>query len=352
MRPEVEEKIRKAWDKKMLQIISKTEELDFSQLKATLFPYQKEGVAFATFRDGAILADEMGLGKTIQAIGTAIMKKTLFGFKRTLVICPASLKEQWKKEIEKFSHESAVVVDGLPAQRRALYQHSEDYFLIVNYETVLRDWRELNKVDPDFIILDEAQKIKNFNTLTAQSIKFLKKKHALVITGTPIENRITDLYSIVQFVDPEFLSPLWEFSYQHCYFDQSIHDKITGYYNLQQLNERLKPILLRREKRAVLKDLPQVTEVIIPVEMHPDQAMAHAGFASGIGKILSKKFITPFDMQKLMLLMTNMRMVCDSTFLIDKETHYSPKLVELEDVLLNKMDIRDKGAKVIIFRSG
>jgi SNF2 family DNA or RNA helicase len=349
VREEVEEKVKKAWDLEMLDLAKKEEQLDFSLLKTNLFPYQKEGVAFAAFRDGAIIADEMGLGKTIQAIAAAVMKKKLFGFKRTLIICPASLKEQWKQEIEKFSYEKAVIVDGLPNQRAELYRHSDAYFIIVNYETVLRDWREMNRMETDFIILDEAQKIKNFSTITAQSIKLLEKKHALVITGTPIENRLIDLYSIVQFIDSQFLSPLWEFSYQHCYFDETKADKITGYYNLQQLNERLKPILIRREKRKVIKDLPQITEITVPIEMHPEQSAYHANYAKGIAAILRKKFISPFDLQKLMLLMNSMRMVCDSTFLVDKESYISPKLHELKYILLEKLDLRNNKNKVIIF---
>lgn len=349
IRPEVEEKIKKAWDQEMLQLAKKEGALDFSLLKTTLFPYQQEGVAFAAFRDGAIIADEMGLGKTIQAIATAVMKKKLFDFKRTLIICPASLKEQWKQEIEKFSHEKALVVEGLPAQRAELYRESDAYFIIANYETVLRDWREMNRMETDFIILDEAQKIKNFSTITAQSIKLLEKKHALVITGTPIENRLIDLYSIVQFIDPQFLSPLWEFSYQHCYFDETKADKITGYYNLQQLNERLKPLLIRREKRKVIKELPLVTEITVPVAMHLDQEVYHSNCAKGISAILRKKFISPFDQQKLMLLMNNMRMVCDSTFLVDKESYTSPKLHELKYILLEKLDLKNSKSKVIIF---
>lgn len=349
IRPEVEEKIKKAWDREMLDVVKKEEELDFSSLKGTLFPYQQEGVAFATFRDGAIIADEMGLGKTIQAIATAVMKKKLFGFKKTLIICPASLKEQWKQEIEKFSHEKAVVAEGLPEQRASLYRNSDAYFIIANYETVLRDWREMNRMETDFIILDEAQKIKNFSTITAQSIKLLEKKHALVITGTPIENRLIDLYSITQFIDPQFLAPLWEFSYQHCYFDENKADKITGYYNLQQLNERLKPILIRREKRKVLKELPQVTEITVPVALHLEQEIYHASYAKGIAAILRKKFISPFDLQKLMLLMNSMRMVCDSTFLVDKESYISPKLHELKHIILEKLDLKNHKGKVIIF---
>jgi SNF2 family DNA or RNA helicase len=349
IRPEVEEKVKKAWDREMLETLKHDTKLDFSLLKVELFPYQKDGVSFATFLDGAVIADEMGLGKTVQAVATAIMKKTLFDFKRTLIICPASIKEQWKQEISKFSHEQAEVVEGLPDQRLKIYQESKAYFLIVNYETVLRDWREINRMETDFIILDEAQKIKNFSTLTSQSIKMLTRKHALVITGTPIENRLIDLYSIIGFADPHYLSPLWEFSHQHCYFDQTNKNKITGYFNLQQLKDRLKPIVIRREKRVVLKELPKITEITVPVNFHEEQQMYHANCAKGIASILRKKFISPYDQQRLMLLMANMRMVCDSTYLVDKESYVSPKLHELKGILVDKLDLRNQDGKVIIF---
>ncbi len=349
IRPEVEEKIRKAWDDEMLRHVGEENELDYSLINATLYPYQKEGVKFATFRRGAILADEMGLGKTLQAITTAIMKKNLFGFKHTLVICPASLKEQWKKEVEKFTQETAVVIEGRPEERQEIYRTSSAFFMILNYETVLRDYVEINRMDTDFIILDEAQRIKNYETKTAYTIKSLQKKHALVITGTPIENRLTDLYSIMQFVDRELLEPLWEFSYQHCYFDSVKRDKITGYYNLQALSNRMKAVLLRREKKDVIKDLPQVTEQIIPIAMHPDQAAYHMSYARGVAAITQKKNISPYDLQRLLMLLNKMRMDCDSTFLVDKETNISPKMEELKEILLEKMDVKNQDSKIIIF---
>lgn len=349
VRPEVEEKVKRAWDKDLLSMVEENSPLDFSQFPVKLFPYQEEGVRFATYREGAIIADEMGLGKTIQAICTAVLKKQLFGFKRTLIVCPASLKEQWKNEIEKFSSEKAVVAEGFPEERAEIYKSKDAFFVIVNYETVLRDLRDINRMAPDFVVLDEAQRIKNFSTITARHVKKIKRKHALVITGTPIENKLIDLYSIVDFVDPYFLSPLWEFSQQHCYFDTESQMKITGYYNLQQLHERMKPILIRREKRTVLKDLPDVTEVNVPVSFHSEQEAMHANFANGIAKILGKKFITPFDQQRLMLLLNCMRMVCDSTFLIDKQTNISPKLHELRYILREKLEVKERPAKIIIF---
>jgi ERCC4-related helicase len=353
IRPEVLSKVERIFNKLSLAEIKKSTDISVildSHLKnIQLFPYQREGVDFAAYREGAIIADEMGLGKTIQAIGVAIAKKYLFDFKKTLVITPASLKDQWKREIEKFSDEKALIAEGAPNERVLAYTNKNAYFVIVNYETVLRDLVQINKMKPDFIILDEAQKIKNYTTMTAGTIKALHKKHSLVITGTPIENRLIDIYSVVSFVDNQLLAPLWEFSYQHCYFDAKLKNKITGYYNLQGLKERLGNLLIRREKADVLTQLPNVSQSDIPIEMHPAQENYHASFSRGIAKILAKKFITPFDMQMLQMLLAKMRMVCDSTYLVDMETNHSPKLEELRHILIDKMDIRNHDRKVLVF---
>jgi SNF2 family DNA or RNA helicase len=177
----------------------------------------------------------------------------------------------------------------------------------------------------------------------------LQSKHTLVITGTPIENRLIDLFSIVSVLDPYFFGPLWEFSYQHCLFDPEKVNKINGYYNLQALNGKLADILIRREKRNVLDQMPNVQQIDIPVALSPEQAEYHASYAKGIAAIIRKKYLTAYDLQRLQLLLANMRMVCDSTYLIDEETNVSPKLEELENILFEQFDLKNTDRKVIIF---
>ncbi|MGM0619594.1 MAG: DEAD/DEAH box helicase [Bacteroidota bacterium] len=349
IRPEVAEKIEAAYENEMLISLRDQHIPDFCMIDAELYPYQKEGVEFALFRKNAIIADEMGLGKTIQAITTAILKKQIFGFTKTLVVCPASLKEQWQKEVEKFTNEKALVVQGFPDERAEQYKKNDCFIFIVNYETVLRDQRAINKAGFDFIILDEAQRAKNYETKTASSLKRLEAKHKLAITGTPIENRLIDIFSVMGILDPTFLGPLWEFSYQHCLFDPDRHNKINGYYNLQKLNKQLEKVLLRREKRKVIDQLPNLQQIDIAVNLSPLQADYHGSYARGLASILRKKFLTPYDMQKMQLLLASMRMVCDSTYLIDDETNESPKLEELEHILIEKLDVRNKNTKIIIF---
>jgi SNF2 family DNA or RNA helicase len=349
IRPEVREKVERAFEQSMLRELEQTHKPDYSGMKEELFPYQKEGVEFALYKKVALIADEMGLGKTLQAAAAAVLKKQLFGFTKTLVVCPATLKSQWKKEIERFTHEQALIIQGRPEEREAQYFDSTCFFHIVNYETILRDSLAINKAGFDFLILDEAQRIKNYETKTSSSIKRLQPKHTLVITGTPIENRLIDIFSIVSVLDPYFFGPLWEFSYQHCLFDPVKTNKINGYYHLQALNEKLSAILIRREKREVLDQLPTVQQIDIPVALAPEQAEYHASFSKGIARIIHKKFLTAYDLQKLQRLLASMRMVCDSTYLIDEQTNVSPKLEELQHILFEKLDLEHTDRKIIIF---
>jgi len=349
IRPEVQEKVARCYEQLMLSELREKVIPEFTGIKAEMFPYQQEGVKFTLFKKAAIIADEMGLGKTLQAISAAILKKQIFGFTKTLVVCPATLKSQWKKEIEHFSGEKAIIVSGYPQEREKQYLNNEAYFLIVNYETVLRDSQEINKAGFDFLILDEAQKVKNYETKTSSAIRRIKPKHTLVITGTPIENRLIDIFSIVNVIDPYFFGPLWEFSYQHCLFDTEKLNKINGYYDLDKLNEKLAEILIRREKNQVLDQLPNVQQIDIRVELSPLQSEYHGSYMSGLSKIVRKKFLTPFDLQQIMLLMSNARMVCDSSFLIDEETNESPKLDKLKEMLFEKLDIKNNPRKIIIF---
>lgn len=349
IRPEVNEKIDKYFEKRSFQQLSKKITPDFSKIKAKLFDYQKESILFSLFKKGNIIADEMGLGKTLQAIAVAIFKKDIYGLNKALIICPASLKYQWKKEIERFTGEKAIIIEGMRSDRHAIYKSAAEFFLIANYEAVMRDITVIHQYPPDMIILDEAQKIKNYDTKTSHAVKSIPKKHSLVITGTPLENNLLDLYSIMNFVDPEVLAPQWEFSMNHCYFDKEKQNMITGYYNLQELKNKLADYVIRREKANVLKELPAVQEVMVPVVLHPAQAEIHAGFARSLAPILHKKHKTFYDVQRIQQILTSMRMVCDSTFLIDKETNHSPKLDELETILLEKLSIKNRKRKVIIF---
>lgn len=303
------------------------------ELKTELYPYQEDGIRFCLYKKAALIGDEMGLGKTLQAIVLAILKKRIFDFKKVLVVTLASLKEQWKREIERFSDESADIVAGNPKQRQTIYFGNHSLFKITNYEAVLRDVTTLSRFKPDLIILDEAQRIKNFSTKTADAVKRLPGKHALVLTGTPLENKLEDVYSIVQFLDPYLLTPLWQFAADHFMLSREKKGKILGYRNLEQLHERLKTIVIRRRKEEVLTDLPDEVVNNYYVDLHDKQLKIHSGYMQALLPLLNKKFLTPMDLRRIQELLLRMRMVCNSTYLIDRRTHISPKLKELEGIV-------------------
>jgi superfamily II DNA or RNA helicase len=302
-------------------------------LNTSLYPYQKEGVRFGVLKKGVLIGDEMGLGKTLQAISLGILKKEIFGFSKILVVTLASLKEQWRREIEKFSQEKATIIEGGPHKRKAMYQNDLNLFKITNYEAVLRDVAILSGFNPDIIILDEAQRIKNFSTKTADAVKQLPKKHAIVLTGTPLENKLEDVYSIVQFLDPYMLTPLWKFAADHFMIPIKKKTNIAGYKNLAMLKEKLKPLLIRRKKEEVLKELPREVVNNYYIELSREQQEIHGGYARSLMPLLNKKFLTPMDIRRIQTLLLRMRMVCDSTYLVDRDTHISPKLKELKSII-------------------
>ena len=154
----------------------------------------------------------MGLGKTVQAVAASTLLKELHGIRRVLVISPASLKGEWLEQIEKFSDCPATIVSGPKKQRQAAYT-ADSFFILANYEQIRYDLTFINaRLRPDLIVLDEAQRIKNWQTKTAAAIKSLASPYAFVLTGTPLENRIDEIYSIVEFLDPWLFGPLFQFN--------------------------------------------------------------------------------------------------------------------------------------------
>ena len=207
------------------------------------------------FSERALLADEMGLGKTVQAIAACELLARQKGIERVLVVCPASVKAEWEEQIARFS-ERERPLRRRPASRSAWPLYREPaFFNIVNYEQVVNDADEINRLlAPDVVILDEAQRIKNWQTKTARKVKSLRSPFAFVLTGTPLENRIDEAYSIVQYLDPELFGPLFRFNRDFYELDE--RGRPVGYRNLEELHRRLGPVMLRRRKADVEAQLP------------------------------------------------------------------------------------------------
>ncbi|MCL4191765.1 MAG: DEAD/DEAH box helicase [Thermoguttaceae bacterium] len=317
-------------------------------LRTKLYPYQCEGALFAARAGRCLIADDMGLGKTIQAIAaTEILARTM-GIQRVLIVCPTSLKHQWQREIEKFTGRESTVIEGLLARREALYR-AEGMFKITNYDVICRDLDFIRQWQPDLVILDEAQRIKNWKTRTAQSVKRIESEYAFVLTGTPLENRLEELYSIVEFVDRFRLGPMFRFLDAHQHVDET--GRVVGYRNLGKISETLKPILIRRTKQEVLPELPERIDKRLFLPMTPQQMKHHEENRETVGRIVQKwkrfGFLSESDQQRLMIALQNMRMSCNSTYLLDKKTDYGFKADEALKVLSDVLEMQD--SKVVVF---
>jgi len=314
-------------------------------LKAELLPYQLDGVAFAVGAGRAIIADEMGLGKTIQGVGVAELLSQDADISRVLVICPASLKSQWRLEIERFADRDCQLILGSASERARQYDN-DCFFTICNYEQVLRDIVTIERVPWDLIILDEAQRIKNWETKTSQTIKALKSPFALVLTGTPLENRLEELFSIVEFIDDRRLGPAFRFYNRYRVTDEK--GKLMGYKNLDELRKNLKPVLLRRTKNKVMKQLPPRTTEIRRIPPTDEQLEIHNGHKRIVQTIITKRYISEMDLLRLQKALLMCRMSANSTFLVDKQPPgYSSKLEEL-DTLIEQL-MREDDRKIVLF---
>ncbi len=318
------------------------------ETRVPLFPYQREGMLHLAFTERALLADEMGLGKTIQAIAACALLKRLNRAERVLVVTPASLKGEWEEQIRQFTDLPTRLVFGGLAARREAYD-AGTFFTVVNYEQMIRDALEVNaRFRPDVVVLDEAQRIKNWNTQTAQAIKRLKSRYAFILTGTPIENRIDELYSLMDFLEPRALGPLFRFNRDFYQFDE--RGRPSGYRDLARLHERIAPYMLRRRKSDVETELPDRTDRQHFVKLTPKQQQVydeHHEIVARLAAIAKRRPLTQQEQERLMMNLAMMRMVCDTTYILDPKTRDCPKLAELEKVLEECRE--NEGVKVIVF---
>ncbi|KAF0125692.1 MAG: Non-specific serine/threonine protein kinase [Elusimicrobia bacterium] len=336
-------------------------------LKIRLHPYQVEGILFAAKKRRAFIGDDMGLGKTAQAIGTALLLKELGAVHRAVIFCPASLKFQWRNEIGKISAASAAVVSGGARERAELYKTSKDFFFILNYELLYRDLDAIADLSSGLVILDEAQRIKNWETKVAKTIKRLESPFRLVLTGTPIQNKLPEFQSIAEFLHPRALGAPWKLVPTYARFDAD--DRISGYTNLDHLRRRMDGFFIRRTREAVLSQLPKRTDNNFWTDLTQAQRQEHDALANQVRRVIARweklKRITKEDIQRLMTLLACMRIVSNAYGQYDwksvetealtarrasaefKKKTGSPKLEEFQKVAADLLE--DPGQKIVVF---
>jgi superfamily II DNA or RNA helicase len=286
-------------------------------LESVLRPYQKQGVAWLGFLRangfGGILADEMGLGKTLQVLAhLAILPPNRAPSGATLphlVVCPTSLVFNWAAEAARFTPALRVLVlHGIDRQQRFAQLPDHD-LVITSYALLRRDTEFYRKLQFDTVILDEAQHIKNRQTQNAQAVKNIRSRHRLVLTGTPLENSVLDLWSIFDFLMPGYLGAAPDF--RERYELPIVRERCPAAQN--RLARRLQPFLLRRLKRTVAADLPPRIEQVSTCELSPAQRAVYQQVLAASRRELLASDSPPSSGKNRMLVLTallRLRQIC------------------------------------------
>ncbi len=336
-------------------------------LKRKLYPYQVQGVLRALEAARFMLADDMGLGKTAEAIGVCHVLWHTARLRRGLLIVPASLKAQWLREWQLFTDLPVRIVDGNPDARRRAYRAARTGFLIANYEQVLRDLPLIEDWNPRIVVLDEAQRIKNWATKTAACIKKLRPPLRLVLTGTPMENRLEELASILEWVDDMAMEPKWRLVPWHTIYADGRTGAI-GARNLTTLRQRMSPCVLRRTRQEVLDQLPPRTDTVVPIELTEAQREEHDALRRPIVALVhiaERRKLTHKEFLRLMQLLTTQRIIANGLAQHQFTEQWprisgvtnptpallrgleSPKLLELREILVQL--VVEQRRKVVVF---
>ena len=326
-----------------------TDEMLDQLLTVSLYPYQKEGIRFAFEKGKSIIADEMGLGKTIQAIATAELLRKERLVSSVLIVCPTSLKYQWKREIERFARAETLVIEGGHLQRKGQYV-KDVFYKVVSYNSMCNDVKILGSLQTDLLIMDEVQRLKNWNTQISQAARRIRSNYSVVLSGTPLENRLEELYSVMEFADQWCLGPYYQFKDACIECDET--GKVIGYKNLNRVGEQIRQRLIRRTKKSVALQMPKRQDKNLIVPMTKEQMGIHNECDFQVGILVKKwqsmHFLSETDRLRLLKLLSQMRMVCDSTYILDQKTRKDTKVDETMNILIDLFSQGD-GEKVVIF---
>ncbi len=314
-----------------------------SAITATLMQHQQEGFSWlyenVHVPRGSLLADDMGLGKTMQIIALFAALDETDDFKPTLIVLPKALLENWQSEINKFMATPIAMYFHIGSERiREVKAIQNMQIVFTTYETLSRDQLLLGKIKWKTIVLDEAQKIKNTTTYVTNAAKAMNSKRRIALTGTPVENNLTELWSIIDFVQPGLMGSLKEFKQTY----QLPIEKEENQDAAVRLHEKLSPVLLRRNKTDILKDLPQKEEIYIECQL------------SGVQKNLYKELIyqREEDKGRTLAIIQNLLMLCSHPALLGEELMDMGSIEnidKLEKTMSVLKQINDANEKVILF---
>lgn len=324
--------------------------------KGTLRPYQKAGFSWLYFLEkwnlGACLADDMGLGKTIQLIAFLLtLKEEKLLIKPSIIVCPTSVLNNWEREIEKFAPSLKAIIhhgEQRSKEKTFLKEAKKVDVIITSYALIYRDFDTLNLVKWQGIILDEAQNIKNPQAKQTQAIQELNSDFRIALTGTPVENRLSELWSILQFLNPGYLGTQQFFQRRFTIPIEKFGDK----HSLQTLRSLVQPFILRRLKtdKNIIQDLPEKQEMIVYCGLSSEQGQLYQNLVEeSLGKINESQGIKRHGL--VLTLLMKLKQVCNHPAHLLKEEKLdflprSGKLLRLEEML---EEVVAEGDRSLIF---
>lgn len=321
-------------------------------LQNILRPYQKIGFnwlsTIVNYKFGGLLADEMGLGKTLQIISLLLARKEKIQNQLpSLIVAPASVIYNWQAEVKKFAPSlNVALLDGTKKERERLLLDAKKYDLLISsYQSLNRDLEAYQNLIFDVEVIDEAQNIKNQQSVTAKTVKVIKAHHKLALTGTPIENKLSELWSIFDYLIPGFLGSYPDFRKKYELPIVKEQDKEAE----DQLANMVIPFILRRLKKDVLRDLPDKDEEIVPVKMNKKQADLYNMQTQKIIAQLNGQGDEDFKRSRFQILaqITKLREICCDPHLLYENYHgKSNKLIATIELIKNNLA---NGHKILLF---
>lgn len=320
------------------------------ELKATLRPYQKDGLNWLNFLDdfnfGACLADDMGLGKTLQILAFILTQRSKISHNTNLVVVPASLIFNWKAEIEKFAP-SIKIKTIYGTERSKTTDHFDGFEVIItSYGTLLSDIRYLKDYRFNYIFLDESQNIKNPESQRYKAVRLLKSRNKVVITGTPIENNTFDLYGQLSFACPGLFGSKQQFADLYSTPIDQFKDKKRA----EELQQKIRPFMMRRTKEEVAKELPDKTEIVLYCEMGTEQREVYEANKKEIQDYILGKTEDelPKNAMHVLKSITMLRQICNSAALLADGKSYLQASSKIE-VLMEQIEGKSKNHKILVF---
>ncbi len=323
-------------------------------LRTELKPYQVFGYGWLSTLDqlgfGGILADDMGLGKTVQAIAFLLGRKAEgnmdSGRHFAMIVCPASLVYNWENEIQRFTGDlTAEAIVGNGELRMERIQHSKADIFLTSYELLKRDIDQYADMNFEYLILDEAQNIKNHLTQNAKAVKSITAKRRFALTGTPIENSLGELWSIFDFLMPGILNSYQRFREQYELPITVQHDENAAL----RLRKLVKPFILRRMKREVLKELPDKIEEVVYSKMEEDQKILYNASVQRVLDSVGDQSVSDYHTGKIEILaeLTKLRQLCcDPGIVYDNYSGSAAKVDTCMELLTAAVE---SGNKTLVF---